>query len=316
MLCYSTGSLPDDYSEPTDLLKIADLLSPSPFNGVELVVTSKLLGLSGEGKFWEKVRQDFKARGLTFRNVHLGSPFLLGPNAHQPGMASFDAQARSEKISAIKKSLSIAAYLHSPHLTLTTGLPETDSNAKIKNAVEARGFTAQGFIAQSEDETDSLATFQSIIQKHERILETVLAELIEYKPKDILLLIEQEPEHIIHSMEQLLAFGKLFPGEVAANFDIGHSEVLGENIVAAILKLGPLLRNVHFEDIENHIHVHKLYGAGHIDFDSIFKGLKQIQYLGDYTPDLYPFKNEPENAMNTSIEFFRKHLKSSKLILS
>ncbi len=292
MLCYSTGSLPDDYSEPTDLSKIADLLEPSPFKGVELVVTAKLLALSGETKFWEKVREDFKARGLTFRNVHLGAPFLLGSIAHQPGMASFDEQGRSQKLSAIKKSLSIAAYLKSPHLTLTTGLPETDSSVTPE------------------------ATFQSIIQKHEKILESVLAEIIAFKPKDILLLIEQEPEHIIHSTEQLLALGKLFPGEVAANFDIGHSEVLGENIAEAIIKLGPLLHNVHFEDIENHIHAHKLFGAGDIDFDSVFKGLKQIQYGGDYTPDLYPFKDDPENAIHASVEFFRKYLKSSKLVLA
>jgi hypothetical protein len=44
MLCYSTGSLPDGLP----LESIAELLSASPFTGVELVITPDMLALSGD----------------------------------------------------------------------------------------------------------------------------------------------------------------------------------------------------------------------------------------------------------------------------
>jgi len=44
MLCYSTGSLPDGIP----LSRIAEILGPSPFRGVELVVTAEMLPRAGD----------------------------------------------------------------------------------------------------------------------------------------------------------------------------------------------------------------------------------------------------------------------------
>ncbi len=269
MLCYSTGSLPDGIP----FAKIADILSPTPFTGVELVITAEMLPLSGDSAYWHGVRNLFQSRGLAFRNVHMGAPHLMGREAHRPGLSALDPAARDMKIRTAEKCLAIAQALACPHLTLTSGLTESEAE---------RGVQVQAF-------------------------RLALRELVVRLPDSVKILIEQEPEHVINSADQLLALGLEFPGAVFANFDVGHSHVLGEDIAAAIAALGPLLRNVHLEDIRGRVHAHKLYGDGDIDFNAVFPALHAIGYRGDYTPDLYPFKDDYESAIEASAAFLRKH---------
>ncbi|MDB5102991.1 MAG: Xylose isomerase domain protein barrel [Fibrobacteres bacterium] len=269
MLCYSTGSLPDGIP----FAEIADILAPTPFTGVELVVTAPMLARADDTRHWEDLRDSFMKRGLAFRNVHLGAPHLLGPDAHRPGLSSLAPAERSVRIEATVKSMVIAKALGCPHLTLTTGLTESEP-----------GRAAQ-----------------------EQAFRGALAEIVRRKPRSLKILIEQEPEHVINSAAQLLSLGRAFPGEVYANFDVGHSEVVGEDIAAAIRALGPLLRNVHLEDIKGRVHRHHLYGDGDVDFAAIFQALHDIGYRGDYTPDLYPFKDAYGPALEASETFLRKH---------
>lgn len=269
MLCYSTGSLPDAFS----FSEIVALLAPTPFRGVELVVTLAMLKRVQDVAYWRQIRGEFETAGLVFRNVHLGAPHLMGPEAHRPGLSSLDPIGRSRKAEAAEVAMAIAVVLGSPHVTLTTGLPDAEP-------VDVR---------------------------HVQAFHSTLAALVKHKPKALTLLIEQEPEHVIRSTAQLIALGKAFPGDVFVNFDVGHSQVLGEDIAACVLQLGPLLRNIHLEDIKDRVHAHKLYGDGDVDFAGIFRSLREIGYRGDYTPDLYPFKDDYRHAIQASLAFLREH---------
>lgn len=269
MLCYSTGSLPDAFT----FSDIRNLLSPTPFRGVELVITPEMLKLADEKSYWYSIRDDFETQGLCFRNVHLGTPYLLGSVAHKPGLSSLDGKDQSRKLEAAEVATHIAALLGSPHVTLTTGLPDAES----------------------------------LIDSHLVALKKGLGTLVKQRPKNLVYLIEQEPEHVIRSTAQLLELGEAFSGEVFVNFDIGHSQVMGEDIGTCIEALGPLLLNIHLEDIKDRIHAHKLYGDGDVDFGAIFAALRKIKYHGDYTPDLYPFKDEYLAAIEDSLVFLRRH---------
>ncbi len=269
MLCYSTGSLPDALSLPA----ISDLLTNTPFAGVELTITPPMLARAGDPGYWKGIRDLYREKGLAFRNVHLGAPHLLGPAPHRPGLSSLDPADRAAKAAACEAGMRIAVALGSPHLTLTSGLTESE-------AAHAR---------------------------QEAAFREALAGLVAIKPAALKLLIEQEPEHVIRSTEQLAALGRDFPGEVFATFDVGHSAVMGEDIAACVRRLGPLLRNLHLEDIRGRVHAHKLYGEGDIDFAPVFRALREIGYQGDFTPDLYPFKDEPDRAMRASEAFLRSH---------
>jgi sugar phosphate isomerase/epimerase len=269
MLCYSTASLPDALS----LSAISDLLSGTPFTGVELTITPAMLAQASDTGHWHRIRDLFRENGLAFRNVHLGAPHLLGPRPHRPGLASLDASERAIKSAVVRTCMGIAAELGCPHLTLTSGLTESEEAHPRQEAAFRESLTG----------------------------------LLAVKPASVKLLIEQEPEHVIRSTGQLAALGRDFPGEVFATFDVGHSAVMGEDIAGCIRSLGPLLRNLHLEDIVGRVHAHKLYGEGDIDFDPVFRALREIGYQGDFTPDLYPFKDEPERAMRASEEFLRRH---------
>jgi len=270
MLCYSTGSLPDRFS----LSQIADTLGGTPFGGVELVFTPSMLVRADEAKYWHAVRDEFHSKGLAFRNVHLGAPFLMGPEtAHKPGLSSLDAAGRARKAQAVYRALMVAAFLDCPAVCLTTGLPETGA-----------------------DPADQAAALQDEI-----------AVLTRGLPGGVRLYLEQEPEHVIRSAAQMKALADAFPGRLLLNFDVGHSHVLGEDIGAVLRDLGPRLANIHLEDIAGRVHQHLLYGEGDVDFDAVFAALHDIGYRGDYTPDLYPFKEDWKRAMEASLVFLRKH---------
>lgn len=273
MLCYSTGSLPDRFS----LSQIAETLNGSPFRGVELVLTAPMLARADEARYWHAARDEFHAQGLAFRNVHLGAPFLMGSGteakAHMPGLSSLEPAGRARKAQAVSRALMVAAYLDCPAVCLTTGLPEP--GAALADQAKA--------------------------------LEDEIAVLARGLPGGVRLYVEQEPEHVIHSAAQMKALADRFPGRLLLNFDVGHSHVLGEDIGAVLRDLGPRLANIHLEDIRGRVHQHLLYGEGDVDFDAVFAALHDIGYRGDFTPDLYPFKEDWKRAMEASVVFLRKH---------
>lgn len=273
MLCYSTGSLPDRFT----LTQIADTLSGTPFRGVELVLTAPMLMRADEPKYWHAARDEFHAKGLAFRNVHLGAPHLMGPEAHKPGLSSLADAGRKQKASAVAKALTIASWLDSPAVCMTTGQPEPGPRGEDRSEAQIAALRAE------------------------------IAALVKILPSGVRLYVEQEPEHVIHGAAQMKALADEFKGHLFLNFDVGHSHVIAEDIGAVLRDLGPRLANIHLEDIQGRVHAHKLYGDGDVDFDAIFKALHDIGYKGDYTPDLYPFKDDHVHAMQASEAFLRKH---------
>ncbi len=272
MLCYSTASLPDRFTARD----IAEALLPTPFRGVEYVVTPDSLLRSVDASYWLGYRTELEARGLRVRNVQLGHPYLLGPVMHSPGLSSIDPVGRARRIEAALAAGRIAEMLGSPFLTVTTGLPERSGDFALQEAL---------FL-------------------------DALTRIVTKRPKSVRVAIEQEPEHVIHRTDQLLALCRAFEGEVFANFDVGHAVVAGEDPAESVRRLGGFVSNLHLEDIAGGVHRHLLFGEGDIDFLSLFRVLRDIDYSGDITPDLYPFKDEPERALRESTEFLAGMLRS------
>jgi len=277
MLCYSTASLPDSFSS-TD---IAEALLPTPFRGVELVITPDHLRRATDASYWRGYRTDLETRGLCVRNVQLGHPFLLGPKQHSPGLSSLDpspASGRLRRVEAVLAAARIAEWVGSGYVTVTTGLPEGIDR------VGAGDFGVQ-----------------------ETLFRKSLAEIVARRPRPVRIAIEQEPEHVIRSAAQVLRECQAFEGDVFSNYDVGHGAVLGENPAAAVRLLAPYLSNLHLEDIAGTTHKHLLFGEGDIDFGGLFSALKEIGYQGDLTPDLYPFKDDAPRALRESAEFLARH---------
>lgn len=272
MLCYSTASLPDRFTAPD----IAVALLPSPFRGVEYVVKPQDLARADDASCWQGFRRELEARGLTVRNVQLGHPFLLGPVAHAPGLSALvtaGPMGRRRRVEAALAAARIAVHLGSPCLTVTTGLPSDAPGG-------AGDFKVQ-----------------------ERNVFAALGEIVDKRPRGLKLAIEQEPEHVIHRADQMLALCRAFEGTVFANYDVGHGVVAGEDPSAAVRLLGPYVSNLHLEDIKGRTHKHLMFGEGDIDFRALFRTLRETGYAGDVTMDLYPFKDEWKEAIRKSGEF-------------
>ena len=269
MLCYSTASMPDSFSS-TD---IAEALLPTPFRGVELVVTPEHLRRANDASFWHGFRTDLETRGLRVRNVQLGHPYLLGPVAHSPGLSSMDPAGGARRVEAALAAAGIAEQVGSGFLTVTTGMPE-----------HAGAHNPDGGLQKT-------------------LFKKSLAEIVARRPRSVKIAIEQEPEHVIRSAEQVLRLCRAFEGDVFSNYDVGHGAVLGEDPAAAVRLLGKYLSNIHLEDIKGTKHKHLLFGEGDIDFGALFAALREIGYAGDLTPDLYPYKDQAARALRESAEF-------------
>ncbi len=118
------------------------------------------------------------------------------------------------------------------------------------------------------------------------------------------LLIEPEPDLLIERSGEFEEFFEKyidFRG-VGLNFDMGHFFCVGEEPDQLIRTLGRRAAHFHLEDIaESRVHFHLPPGEGAMDFSRIFEGLREIDYGGWVTIELYPFQ---ENAPSIAEKAF------------
>jgi len=63
---------------------------------------------------------------------------------------------------------------------------------------------------------------------------------------------------------------------------------------------------VHLEDIAaDRTHHHLMLGEGAIDFESVFKSMKDIGYDGFVTIELYPYQDSPILAAKNAMKFIK-----------
>lgn len=90
------------------------------------------------------------------------------------------------------------------------------------------------------------------------------------------------------------------------NLDLGHAEVLGEDLQKTIEAFGGRIWNCHLEDIRGRVHRHLILGDGDIDFRKIRRGLDRIGYDRWLTLELYPYADRPDEAGRASLRILRE----------
>jgi sugar phosphate isomerase/epimerase len=118
------------------------------------------------------------------------------------------------------------------------------------------------------------------------------------------LLVEPEPELLIETAEQYLDFaGRIQSPMLGLNFDIGHSYCVKDDPAATVHVLKDHIRHVHLEDIAaTRVHHHLIPGEGVIDFAAVLQALKDIDYTGWVTIELYTCHEAPDAAAATARE--------------
>ncbi len=126
----------------------------------------------------------------------------------------------------------------------------------------------------------------------------------------VLLLIEPEPGLLIETAEQFLELMQhLDSPAVGLNFDIGHSYCVGDDPATTIPRLAPYIRHFHLEDIAaTRVHHHLIPGEGAIDFRATLRAIREINYQGWITIELYPYVDDPDHAARTARERILKLL--------
>lgn len=119
--------------------------------------------------------------------------------------------------------------------------------------------------------------------------------------------IECEPGLFIEYVAELREWiDRLGHPRLGANLDIGHCQVIGESIPAAIELLGDRIWNLHVEDIPGRKHYHMIPGEGTIDWQSVRDALRGIGYKRYLTVELYTHTDEPQVAAIKSFEFLAR----------
>ena len=119
--------------------------------------------------------------------------------------------------------------------------------------------------------------------------------------------IECEPGLFLEYADELAAtIRQLNHPRLGANLDIGHSQVLGENLAGAIRTLAGRIWNLHVEDIPGRKHYHMIPGEGTLPWGEVIGALREIDYRRFLTVELYTHTADPQTAAEKSFAFLEK----------
>jgi sugar phosphate isomerase/epimerase len=112
-------------------------------------------------------------------------------------------------------------------------------------------------------------------------------------------------ELIIERFDQYLEFAdRLGSSIVGLNFDIGHAYCVGEDPQDWIGPMHEQTVHYHVEDIAaSRVHEHLIPGHGAINFAATLQAIRQTEYRGWLTVELYPYIDNPDEAARQSRQY-------------
>jgi fructoselysine 3-epimerase len=219
---------------------------------------------------------ELRRLGLSVSNLNVNCTFGYWKHAppepyFEPSLISPNPQHREDRINLIGSAIKIARRLGAKNISITSGRmlgPMTPAKA------------AEQF-------------------------ERSISRVLELAEKDqINVGIECEPGLFIEYVAELREWiDRLKHPRLGANLDIGHCQVIGESIPAAIELLGDRIWNLHVEDIPGRKHYHLIPGEGTLDWLGAKAALLAIGYKNCLTVELYTHTEDPQTAAQKSFNF-------------
>lgn len=126
--------------------------------------------------------------------------------------------------------------------------------------------------------------------------------------KGVRVLIEPEPGLLIENSTQFLSLiDDLDPEVFGLNFDIGHFFCVGESCPVLIFTLSRYIDHFHLEDIAaSKEHVRLMPGKGAIDLPEVVHAIKNIDYSGFITVELYTYDDRPTAAAQEALYYLER----------
>jgi len=261
----------------TSLGSAIESISRIGYDGVEIVLDVPHAFLPIKKSHLKNIKEHLKRTNLEVTNLNANT--VVGwyqkksvTEKFEPSLSNNNEKLRKWRIGYTQKAINMADELNAPSISITSG------------------------IAQGSHDGKKMYNFNTSVE-----------EIATYaEKKNILIAIEYEPGLLIESYKDTLPFVANGYKNLGVNFDVCHAAVLNEDIPSVIRKFRKKLFHTHISDCKNTTHYHLIPGLGDIDFKSMYRALKEINYKGFLTAELYPYSDDPENAAEEAFN----HLKN------
>ena len=263
-----------------DLFEAVELLADIGYESVAITIDHAALSPRAR----DRRQQTARLRGVLQRPkmrsvIEPGARVLLNPREkYEPTLISRDPAGRQQRIDFYKQAVDSAAELDSDCVSLWSG--------RLPAGVERS--EALLWLVDGLRQVDQYAARQQVS--------------IAFEP---------EPDMLVDTMtawEELLAQ----PGmdDLCLTLDIGHLHCQGEGPIDQVIgRWAARLVNVHIEDMRAGVHEHLMFGAGQIDFPTVFRGLSQIGFAGGIHVELSRHSHDAAQTARKSYEFLQTVLK-------
>jgi sugar phosphate isomerase/epimerase len=228
----------------------------------------------------ESIRRQLDRLGLSVSNINANCSFGYWKDAppepyFEPSLISPNPKHRADRIGLIRNAMRLGRAVGAANISITSGR----------------------MLAGMPPDLADKQFAQSIAQ--------VLEAADEF---NINVGIECEPGLFLEYADELKQWiDRIGHPRLGANLDIGHCQVIGESIAAAIELLADRIWNLHVEDIPGRKHYHLIPGQGTIDWEAVRMALQKINYQHFLTVELYTHTADPRSAAQQSLKFLTEH---------
>ena len=226
----------------------------------------------------ENIKQTLTKNNLEISNLNA---FMMHAvtDIHHPSWIEVDKEYRQIRIQHTKNCIDLAARLGAKTISTEPGGPLKD-------------------IPKGMPKQEALEIFADG-------LASILPHAMD---KGIMVLIEPEPDLLIQTSDEFLAFIEMFNHpNLWLNLDIGHFYCVGEDPVEIISKLKNYTRHYHLEDIPTtREHKHIIPGQGGIDIPGALKAVEKTGYDGFITLELYPYLDDPHKTARDAMQYLEQ----------
>lgn len=259
------------------LIEALEGISRAGFTGVEILAdVPHLWPDSADGQQVKAIRRKLDQLKLSISNLNANCSFGYWKDAppepyFEPSLISPDPKHRADRIRLILRTLDLAHELGAPGISITSGrmlggMPPDKVAGQFAES-----------IGPILDRADQLKLDVGI---------------------------ECEPGLFIEYVAELRSWiDRLNHPRLGANLDVGHCQVIGENVPQAVECLRGRIWNLHVEDIPGRKHYHLVPGRGTMNWPVLMGALRKTGYERFLTVELYTCTQDPQAAALESFQF-------------
>ena len=250
----------------------------------------------------EDALREFKAHGYNTCELSFEHAYML--------MKRGDIKKAGEDFARFASELDFE--ISQGHLSYEAKLCSTEGREFLKKQIDL--FLAIG-IKNSVLHCDSLTWNKnenlSKEQKIEKNIEA-LSEILDYvKGTDMVICLENLiSADFANSIDGLMLFIDKFGSEnLGICLDTGHLHLTDKDQVGFIRKGGKLIKALHLADNQGHDDQHLMpYGCGGVDFVSVIREMKALNYDGLYNLEIPGERNAPLEILGYKLDYIQRML--------